>query len=226
MAWGTSQRYSSGIDELQRVYTDGNLTGVTDSSQQITLACPRPSSAAIILTFALMETVELDIPYHLPETRSVADATNRSGPTMEDFAKFASYRTPLFADTVLCNLTPNLVSGTFISGISGSARRDQEFVRMSCGPFASGNSYIPGSLTGLWEGSYMVSFVFQGSIDILKPCHRLLTSINHAMIPYLSIPPCHNSRVGSRCSARSQSTCASALTSPFLRLTLLMGWSR
>lgn len=123
--------------------------------------CPEPSSAAIILIFALNEALSLAIPPHLPENRALAILTHRSGPTMEDFRAVASCKTPLFAD---------VRSGLSASpaGITDSARNslghDMEIdkaLRLSYNQVRSSTRpYIPGTFTGTWEGSYMVSRYF------------------------------------------------------------------
>lgn len=132
-------------------------------SQPPSLACPEPCSAAIILTFALNEALELAVPPHLPENRAIAVATHRSGPTMEDFRAVASCRTPLFAD-----IRHGPVSiKTFSDGMVDPDHDfiyDTEFYRALRLSYDLGRSsahpYIPGTFTGVWEGSYMVSRCF------------------------------------------------------------------
>jgi hypothetical protein len=126
-------------------------------------ACPEPSSAAIILTFALNEALQLAIPPHLPENRAIAVVTHRSGPTMEDFRAVASCRTPLFAD-----IRHGVVAKkTLSNGMVDPDHRfmyNTEFHRALRLSYDLGRSsarpYIPGTFTGVWEGSYMVMSAF------------------------------------------------------------------
>jgi hypothetical protein len=66
--------------------------------RRIVPACPCLSSAAIILTFALTEVQEFQIPLHLPLDRTAAMIANISGPTQEDFKALAAFKTPLISD--------------------------------------------------------------------------------------------------------------------------------
>ncbi|TFK71194.1 hypothetical protein BDN72DRAFT_837935 [Pluteus cervinus] len=121
--------------------------------------CPRPTSAAITLTFALTEVVPLAIPQHLPETRAIANATQRSGPTMEDMQAISDYRTPLFADSRMTSAQPSKpVKDTAVDNRDG---RDPGFARMlqASGDLLSGEGfcYVPGQMSGLWEGNYKVA---------------------------------------------------------------------
>lgn len=114
-----------------------------------------PTNAAIMLTFILKEAVALQIPPHLPPSRTVAIATHHSGPTMEDYQALESCKTPLFADTrsmirsdaakktALADCTKKPETDTFVN----------DFLQ------ETGGSYIPGMLTGVWEGTYMVRIV-------------------------------------------------------------------
>lgn len=128
-------------------------------------ACPEPSSAAIILTFALNEALPLAIPTHLPENRAIAIATHRSGPTMEDFRTVASCRTPLFVD-----IRHELhASSAGVTDPDHSVKYDVEFgrvLRLSYDLVRSDSicPYVPGTFTGTWEGSYMLSNVVKPKI--------------------------------------------------------------
>jgi hypothetical protein len=132
-------------------------------SQQLTPAWPNISLASVILTFALNEAQTLQMPRHLPPTRAIADATQRIGPTAEDYRAMASYRTFLVADTspsLPCDRTSILDCVDVLR----SRVHDQDFARMAqvLDPrgdvFCSGiSAYIPGTLSGLWEGTWMVS---------------------------------------------------------------------
>ncbi|KAG5340047.1 hypothetical protein C0989_002983 [Termitomyces sp. Mn162] len=59
----------------------------------------------IILIFALNEVVPITIPTHVPETRAIAIASQRSGPTAEDLRGISRGRTPLFAETKVTRFT-------------------------------------------------------------------------------------------------------------------------
>ncbi|KAF8889096.1 hypothetical protein BD779DRAFT_418793 [Infundibulicybe gibba] len=115
-------------------------------AERQSLTCPQPSSAAIALTFALRDATSFDIPTHLPSTRAEAIATQRPGPTIEDFYALARLRTPLYADAV--------------SEGSGSVIHDSEFsgILDEMNNFYGSRkyTYVPGTLAGVWEGSYMM----------------------------------------------------------------------
>jgi len=122
--------------------------------------CPEPSSATIILTFALNEVFPLAIPPHLPESRAIAIVTHRSGPTMEDLRAVASCRTPLFAD-IPCGPKAKQLSSADILDPDHKFEYDTEFCRSLRLSYDLARSskypyYIPGTFTGTWEGSYMV----------------------------------------------------------------------
>ncbi|KAJ6494157.1 hypothetical protein DFH09DRAFT_1450851 [Mycena vulgaris] len=117
-------------------------------------ALPPPSEAAIILTFALHEAVPLQLPYHLPATRALAAAENRAGPTAEDYIAFQRARTVLFSDirtaarphpstTLSLDIDPWIADVLVARGVSENLKRPR---------------YPPGTLTGVWEGSLMISF--------------------------------------------------------------------
>lgn len=119
---------------------------------------PSPSNAAIILIFALKEAVPLQIPYHLPATRAIATAENRSGPTAEDYTAFQRAVTPLFSDIrrpmalaaqTSATTTLNFVElDSWISDILAISNfPSEERVRPA---------HLAASLTGVWEGSMMV----------------------------------------------------------------------
>ena len=136
---------------------------------------PDPTSAAIQLVFALEEAgISLQIPPHLPETRTIANATFRTGPTKEDFHALASYRTPLHSDTLLPRDTERRCVASHHESTGRSARHDVQFrdvlhslrhsresatrepVPSSSVPF----QYICGSMTGRWEGTYKASLTW------------------------------------------------------------------
>ncbi|KDR78268.1 hypothetical protein GALMADRAFT_209673 [Galerina marginata CBS 339.88] len=124
------------------------------------LTVPDPSIAAINLTFVLLEATPVRIPYHLPQTRAIANATQRSGPTKEDYHSLASYKTPLFADT-----QPEIIAqrpGSFLTQEkpTRSLQHDVDFgcilrkLKNTGAEESDVFSYRPGSMTGLWEGVY------------------------------------------------------------------------
>ncbi|KAJ6625938.1 hypothetical protein B0H10DRAFT_1782218 [Mycena sp. CBHHK59/15] len=121
---------------------------------------PPPSDAAIILTFALIEAVPLQIPFHLPATRAIAIATNRPGPTMEDYVVFQRTGTLLYSD--IRRTTRTASDSTRSSTPLNLLERDPELANVLGVPSASDHerrlpAYLPGSLTGVWEGSLMIS---------------------------------------------------------------------
>jgi hypothetical protein len=126
------------------------------------------SGAVIITTFALNEAVPLAIPPHLPPTRAIALATQRTGPTVEDFRFIASRRTPLFAD-VRRRFMSGLTPGAYIPGSIHTAMHDSELCRLLHASYgvpdlsAAKHGCIPGSLSGVWEGSFMVTFEFSSA---------------------------------------------------------------
>ncbi|KAK7055509.1 hypothetical protein R3P38DRAFT_1358544 [Favolaschia claudopus] len=125
---------------------------------------PSPSDAAIILIFALKEAVSLQIPHHLPATRAIAAAENRSGPTAEDYTAFQRAITPLFTDVqttmaAACNSAATTLkcwdADPWISEILAVPECSAERGLHSSMPLA-------GALTGIWEGSMMISSVQLG----------------------------------------------------------------
>ncbi|KAI3604226.1 hypothetical protein WG66_010111 [Moniliophthora roreri] len=126
-------------------------------------SCPDAASAAILLTLALNETNEIQVPPHLPVNRAAARSSGRSGPTMEDYRVIASYRTALFGDD------RPAINGMLGTGYdrSRSRRHDPDFhQKVVGGPATLGTHaycYIGQFLEGVWEGYYMVSSI--GSSD-------------------------------------------------------------
>ena len=87
--------------------------------------------------------------------------THRSGPTMEDFRAVASCKTPLFAD-IRREVKTKQVSTTGVINLDSDQRvNDVEFytaLRLSYDLVRSStHPYVPGTFTGTWDGSYMVS---------------------------------------------------------------------
>ena len=116
--------------------------------------CPDPSYPAIILTFALKEVDVLQAPPHLPIDRATAVATQRSGPTVQDYDVISTFRTPLFADCDPCKKKRHQVAEHFL-GTSDSA------------PGSRNSS----PLEAVWEGMYMASPFF--SLPLLFPIQLL-----------------------------------------------------
>ncbi|KAG8215337.1 hypothetical protein J3R82DRAFT_8931 [Butyriboletus roseoflavus] len=128
------------------------------------ISTPNLSTASVFLTFALLEATPLQIPPHLLPTRAVAIATERHGPTMADFAAVTTRRTPLVADSFLqCQCREsNTDLARERQRPSRSASHDEDFYRIARHLYAPAEAwellaYIPGLLTGVWEGSYMVA---------------------------------------------------------------------
>ncbi|KAJ7630086.1 hypothetical protein DFH06DRAFT_1102115 [Mycena polygramma] len=126
---------------------------------------PSPSDAAVILIFALKEAMPLQVPYHVPATRAIAAAENHVGPTAEDYAAFQRALTVLFSD-IRTALTQS-------SAILNFLDIDPWISEMLAVPHSVANHarpvYIPGLLTGVWEGAMMVSRVFLGALDAQTP---------------------------------------------------------
>lgn len=158
---------------------------VVQYSRRRTIACPNPSSAAILLTFALKDAVPLQIPPNLPESRVVATATQRSGPTMEDYRIVNTIRTPLFSDTWSC--IPSSHDAGAPQDPHRSLQYDQYFYRMVLEPpivQPKLERYIPGSLTATWEGTYMVRFVLTHLLTQFKSCPK----ISPLVLPNVNVP--------------------------------------
>ncbi|KIK98444.1 hypothetical protein PAXRUDRAFT_684849 [Paxillus rubicundulus Ve08.2h10] len=131
---------------------------------RFTIPFPNLLSSAVFLTFAFKEVTPLQIPPHLPPTRAVAIATERHGPTMADFVAITRRRTPLVADSFLQYQSresdPDLAKEQ--RRPSRSVIHDEDFYRTARRLHAPTETwelqaYIPGLLTGVWEGSYMVA---------------------------------------------------------------------
>ncbi|KAF9497344.1 hypothetical protein BDN71DRAFT_605636 [Pleurotus eryngii] len=121
------------------------------------LRCPDVLSAAIIMTFALKEIVPLQVPPHLPLDRASAIAQNRVGPTMVDYRALATCRTPLFNDPTAEPSQHNPSAACL--NPPRSTRLEEDFSRMaltSPNVHIYGASYAPGTLSGLWEGTFMI----------------------------------------------------------------------
>ena len=132
----------------------GQRTGeVIYYSRKLMMLCPNVSSASILLYYLFKEASFVpQVPSHVPQTRSIAVSTQRSGPTMEDCSRMAKYRTPTVADQQLLFLSSVNMADT---SMSRSMMHNDDFSRAvlepSTGVFATGYPYAPGILSGLWE---------------------------------------------------------------------------
>jgi hypothetical protein len=116
---------------------------------------PEASFAAINLAFTIYEMRQLKIPYHLPENRAIANATQRTGPTKDDYKAMLHYKTPLFADSLASNNEPGF---NFSSDPRRSMYHDLEFGSLlRTSTCLDTFVYTPGTITGVWEGIYQVS---------------------------------------------------------------------
>ncbi|KAI6143482.1 hypothetical protein BKA82DRAFT_4186458 [Pisolithus tinctorius] len=130
----------------------------------LTIFPPNLSSSSIFLTFALKEAIPLQVPPHLPATRAEAIAVGNDGPTKEDFFAVTAMRTPLLADSFQPSRSRESVSDLSQEEQrpSRSTIHDEDFSRVArrldLFPCAQElETYLPGLLTGIWEGSYMVA---------------------------------------------------------------------
>ncbi|KAF9484159.1 hypothetical protein BDN70DRAFT_917867 [Pholiota conissans] len=118
-------------------------------------ALPDASTAAINLISVIYEVTPIKVPLHFPETRAIANASQRSGPTQEDYRIFAAYQTHLFADLVSEDSTsspPLLLSSPNVGRTAyDSLFRDLLQISETDSDVLN---YLPGTLSGLWEGIY------------------------------------------------------------------------
>ncbi|KAJ7153440.1 hypothetical protein C8R43DRAFT_445874 [Mycena crocata] len=127
---------------------------------------PPPSDAAIILIFALKEAVSLEIPFHLPASRAIAIAENRSGPTAEDYTAFQRARTLLFTDVRAAVTAPSAAATLNFMQLDPWIAQVLE-APGAAEKRASRSGYTPGCLTGIWEGSLMISScVSPGALNV------------------------------------------------------------
>ncbi|OAX40987.1 hypothetical protein K503DRAFT_686422 [Rhizopogon vinicolor AM-OR11-026] len=128
-----------------------------------TLTAPSLLSVSIFLTFALKEATALQVPKHLPPTQAIARATERHGPTMEDFLIITRRRTPLLADSVYQSSFRECFADRAGRKIraSRSIAHDEEFYRIARRLDFPENTWelraCIGLLSGTWEGTYMTS---------------------------------------------------------------------
>ncbi|KAG6910384.1 hypothetical protein DXG01_011099 [Tephrocybe rancida] len=144
------------LNPLQMAQGQPTAGPFTDIDREVLLEQATP---IIILIFALNEVVPIKIPSHVPATRAIAIATQRTGPTMEDFHSLSRGRTPLFTETDGHSTGTNPAAS-----MSNPVHLDLYKSRLI--PFlhstyvdfkyTPGYVYVPGFLSGLWEGSFMV----------------------------------------------------------------------
>lgn len=129
-----------------------------------------PSSAALILIFALKEVDVPQAPPHLPADRATAVATQRTGPTIQDYNIMAAFRTPLLADS-----RPQI--STTLNADPRRRRHDLERYQILDTPgFVPSNvfDWLPKILTGIWEGIYMVCPPLLVGAETSTKCYRRL----------------------------------------------------
>ncbi|KAJ7699324.1 hypothetical protein B0H17DRAFT_1256849 [Mycena rosella] len=151
---------------------------------------PPPTDPAIILTFALKEAVPLEIPYHLPTTRAIATAENRSGPTADDYTAFQRARTILLSDIREVQCRPSVIPlnkpDPWISDVLDARGLTLSRTR---------GRYSPGTLTGIWEGALMISscVVVPGDTDApatAPPDYLCRTPMQCEFSEYFCCSPC------------------------------------
>ena len=163
----TSRSQDRGPDQLavvRKISDEGDAHSLhTGYYSRFTISTPDLLTASVFLTFAFKEVTPLQVPPHLPPTRAIAIATGRQGPTMDDFAAVMPRRTPLVADSFLeCQCREsNTDLARERKRPSRSAMHDEDFYRIARHLHAPVEAwellaYIPGLLTGVWEGCYMV----------------------------------------------------------------------
>ena len=100
---------------------------------------------------------QLQAPHHLPENRVIANATQRTGPTKDDYRAMLYYKTPLFAD---CLASTNGPGFNFPFDPRRSMNHDLEFGSLlQTSTCLDAFVYTPGTMTGVWEGIYRVSSI-------------------------------------------------------------------
>ncbi|KAF5375391.1 hypothetical protein D9615_007940 [Tricholomella constricta] len=150
----------------------------------------------IIIIFALNEAVPIAIPSHIPETRALAIASQRSGPTAEDFRSIADRRTPLFAEIRQAQMS-GANPTTYISNpahwVAYESRLRPILYSSYLSPkYVPGHVYVPGSLAGLWDGCLMVSSEPMPSDPLSPPIlgeFRCLKPMQCAITEYLCFSP-------------------------------------
>jgi len=119
------------------------------------------------LASVILECAPVRIPNHLPETRAIANANQRSGPTQEDFKTLAAYQTLLLADLTEdyddYPVTGGLIIPSALEAIPSrhcDVRFGEILRTLDYSESSSRFSYAPGTISGLWEGIFRVSSQF------------------------------------------------------------------
>ncbi|EGO03025.1 hypothetical protein SERLA73DRAFT_70490 [Serpula lacrymans var. lacrymans S7.3] len=125
---------------------------------------PSLASYAILAYFSRLETRPMGIPPHLPANRVEANARGIEGPTREDAEHFVTHCKTHFISTA---------HGDQLGLLTKSQRFDPDLKRtmhVSFGhvPYSKQGSYTPGTLTGRWQGSYVV------------PCREVYISLRNS----------------------------------------------
>ncbi|KAG1740668.1 hypothetical protein EDB19DRAFT_1908418 [Suillus lakei] len=121
----------------------------------------RPVSTTSMLFWATGNTRPLMIPPHLPETRVEALANGIPGPAKEDIVYFNTRcRTHL----------PGTMYGNRFDTLLKSRRHDPDWTRSIRDPLYRSPSslpgqYIPGTISGRWQGSFIVEFLYHAGIE-------------------------------------------------------------
>lgn len=138
------------------------------------LTCPDPTPAAISLLFCLKEIDPISIPDHLPETRSIALASQRFGPTKEDLRIIRGYKTKLFADAASSDC--HCIDAGQRNYGNRREGQESDFRRILSGQEGTVKVEAPstmlGKMTGTWEGFYMVSSLWAELILTIREFTR------------------------------------------------------
>jgi len=149
--------------------------------QRITIR-PTPIAApAILLYFARLERVKIALPAQIPLTRAQADAEGREGPTHEDVIHFNTHRRINLMDPYRshlynrkCSKAGDYYWSWMVSPPDPARGLYPNFIQ----------TYIPGALTGHWQGASAVSLLLYvlGHDDSL-----LYRDPEHRRVPGLAV---------------------------------------
>ncbi|KAF8900428.1 hypothetical protein CPB84DRAFT_1847228 [Gymnopilus junonius] len=171
------QEIGGGGSSTRRLYGTNNPSHVCIYYLRQDPSVPDPSTAAINLAFVILESTPVKVPYHLPETRAIATANQLSGPTKEDYYSLASYKTPLPSDNDSCTRLDQAHSLV----TEGSQKYDVEFGCILRSLDDRGISdtfdYIPGTMTGLWEGVFRTVDALSGGLSSSIPFTPLFSAL-------------------------------------------------
>jgi len=169
--------------------------------EKTTLTLPPVAPFAILGQFARAERFPLQAPPELPDNRQ--EALMRGilrGPTKEDIEHFNTQ----------CNT--RLISTRCVNSPK-SRSHDPDWFRCGLGPYrmplyTTVGFYAPGTLSGHWQGSSIVSNFFQkANCGLIRSRHLSQTFINQSYLRQMR-PPCILPLVGSLCTCASKSTTA------------------